>query len=121
MFKLLAKRFCVCLKVWLRSWLFFIKEFFKFIFNLPEYFGRVFEGFNIFAESYRRLVEGLKSHQQSWDNIKPRDAKTVRYFVNETIRLRKEQEKMFSGLSTVFIAILALVISILAIVLKIKP
>ena len=121
MFKPLVKKLFGRLKVWLGSCLFLIKEFFKFIFNLPGYFGRVFEGFNIFAESYRQLVEGLKGHRQSWDNIKPKDAETVRYFVKETIRLRKEQEKIFSGLSTIFIAILALVISILAIILRLRP
>ncbi|MFZ5366360.1 MAG: hypothetical protein ACOZBZ_03630 [Patescibacteria group bacterium] len=120
MFKQIIKIFFVHLKIWLHSWLFFVKEFLKFIVNLPEYFGKVFEGFNVFAESYRGLVEGLKSYQKTWHNAKTVNAEDVKYFINETIRLKKEQEKMFSGLSTIFIAILALVISILAIVLKLK-
>lgn len=116
-----VRKLFIYLKIWLRSWLFFIKEFLKFIVNLPEYFSRVFEGFNVLAESYRGLVEGLKSYQKTWRSAKTITAEDAKYFINETIRLKKEQEKMFSGLSTVFIAILALVISILAIILRLRP
>ncbi|MDP2649347.1 MAG: hypothetical protein Q8P10_00730 [bacterium] len=114
----MGKKVILPSKVWLFSWVFLIFEFSKFIFNLPQYFGRIFEGFNIFAKSYNGLVAGLKSFQKTWSANKNPNTKTVQYYINETIRLRKEQEKMFSGLSTIFIAILALVISVIAIVFK---
>lgn len=104
-----------------------LRESFLFIFYMPSYMARFLKGLRIFSESYDEILKNLEEQQKIYkgtnlektfgENIKAA-TEFIKNYSNEILRLKKEQEKMFNQLFSIFIATVALIISILALILK---
>lgn len=107
-------------------WIFpkLLYELVLFFLSIPRYFYLFFHGLRITVDSYSKLLGGLSTYQKAIDDLfksKLNEQKTTEIFrklLNETIRLKSEQEKSFTALFGIFIGILALFISIIAVLLK---
>ncbi|KKP93919.1 MAG: hypothetical protein UR98_C0001G0004 [Parcubacteria group bacterium GW2011_GWA1_36_12] len=102
-----------------------IKEVLLFIFCLPSYITRFLKGLRIFSESYSQLLKAWEENERvykSTDLGKLKDPNKTTEFVknnrNEALRLLREHEKMFNQLFGIFIATAALIISLVALILK---
>jgi hypothetical protein len=109
-------------KFWLIECLKFLKEIILFIVNLPIYLKRFLEGLRIFSKSYDEIINALKLKQEvlTRNDLRGINAETIASLTNEITRLKNEQEKMFGQLFSIFIASLALIISICALIINIK-
>lgn len=112
------------LLTWLITFPKLIWEIILFTLNLPRFFYLFFHGLRITAVSYSKLLDGMSSRQKTIDslfkkNLSEQQATRIfRILLNQTIELNKEQERLFSGLFGIFIAILALFISMIALLLN---
>lgn len=94
-----------------------------FILNLPRYLYQFLRGLRHFSKSYRGMLRALEESDMFEERLKTAKLdpatfrKEVRTWVNETIRLNTEHERMFTQLFGALVAILALLISILALMI----
>lgn len=109
---------------WLHVFVDLIYELLLFLLKLPYYLYLFFHGLRITATSYSEILDAIASRKGTIDRVfkaKIDEQETTRIWrtiYNEILKLRKEQEQLFTGLFGVFIAILALFISIVALLLK---
>lgn len=105
----------------------FLKELLLFLWNLPSYLTKFFKGLRIFSESYDGILKRSEELQETYkkmdlnktfgNNIKA----STEFIVdnrNQLLELKKEQEQMFNQLFSIFIATVAMIISILALIIK---
>jgi len=101
-----------------------ICEIFLFIIKLPYYLYLFFYGLRITTKSYSDLLSGLedikKSKKELFESRVSEQTLTGYYthLLKEIKRLQEEQEKSFATLFGIFIAVLALFISIIALLIK---
>jgi len=106
--------------IWVLEFPKLVIEIFLFFLNLHKYLRQFFSGLRIFSESYSGLTESLKSQKElldkfTWNRENQKSAaKDMKEWVNKTIELNKEHDKMFATLFGILIAVLSLFISILA-------
>ena len=109
---------------WFKSVLNLFIELILFIVNIPKYLYQFFKGLRLFSQSYTGIIEALevqKDRVNIFIDANPTTntaAKIMTEWINENIRLQKEHENMFSSLFGILIAVLALFISILALLLS---
>lgn len=105
---------------YIKELLYLLKEVILFAIHLPVYLAQFLKGLRIFSKSYEGLLKGLEAQQKFFDQTKGKNASTttIANIINEIIRLKYEQEKMFNQLFSIFIATVALIVSILTLVVN---
>lgn len=99
-------------------------EIVLFLINIPQYLYKFFSGLRIFAESYDGIIKGLETQQKFLNSLTQSRvneqslAQMLREYIRETTRLKKIQEEMFTGLFGILIAVLALFISVIALLIN---
>lgn len=109
-----------CIKNWLIGFIKLPGELFLFILNLPIYIKRFLEGLRILSRTYDEITKGLREGKEeltrkAYGNMA--DEPFMR-LANKILELENTQEKMFNQLFGIFIATLALVISICTLIIN---
>ena len=112
------------IRIWIKTFILLAWEIILFLLNLPKYLYQFFKGLRIFSQSYSGIIQALedqKIHGSELRNTKLSQndfANIMHKWINETIRLHEEHEKMFGGLFGILIAVIALFISTIALLIK---
>jgi hypothetical protein len=121
----LYKKYYLVIVSWLRIFPRLFWEIIQFFINIPLYLYKFFLGLRLFSESYDGILDGLETQKKFGEHLKNSkniDVKSytslIRQLVNETNRLKDIQERMFTGLFGILIAVLALFISVLALLIR---
>src|SRR5258706_13320533 len=96
-----------------------IWEIILFTLHIPHYFYLFFHGLRITSDSYSKLLDAISSRKNTIDNLFKKNidsqetTKIFRALLNQLIELKQDQDRLYAGILGVFIAILALFISII--------
>ncbi len=109
---------------WLKTLLELICEIILFVLNIHYYFRLFLYGLRLSAGSYQELLKTLADRRSAIDNvahskIDSREAtKMLLDILNDITKLEKEQEKLFSSIFGIFIAVTALIVSLITLLVK---
>lgn len=115
-----VKNFFAQFKAYFIGCLKFIWEIILFIINLPIYIKRFLEGLRTFSKSYDEIIKSSREGKEELTRKANGNMSDEIFakFANKIIELKNEQEKMFNQLFGIFVATLALIISICALIIN---